>query len=92
LCHAEFLIGVQISQKRTLSNRTFCSSCKRESVREHTHVAGLWISQPPTLQTVDLILTRSVSEGLLLTRQQLSLTHVSGRESPFNQESAGSGR
>jgi hypothetical protein len=39
LCHAEFLIGFRISQKRMLRNRAIRSSCKRESVREHTHVA-----------------------------------------------------
>jgi hypothetical protein len=39
-------------------------------------------------EIVDFILTRGVSEGLLLsTRKQLSLTHVSGCESPLNQHS-----
>ena len=38
---------------------------------------------------VDLILTRWVSEGLLLkTRQRLSLADVSGCENPLNQQPA----
>ena len=42
-------------------------------------------NHPLPLQRVDLILTRCVSEGLLLkARQHLSLTDVSGCENPLN--------
>ena len=51
--------------------------------------SGFWKFHPHRVhQAVDLTLTRSVSEGLFLkTRQKLSLTHVSGWESPLNQQS-----